>query len=171
MRTETADGYRIVSRPVALLAAALLIGVTSVAGCAAGDVDRSSPSQNVACTQTAVALAERLQEQYPQTDVSVRPATDTSPPADRGRVVLVGINNWATDAGRALGARIATSVQRDAAVDRVEYVLFDRTYWPGDPTVHPRAQPMEDRGSPIANHATHVRITTQPAPLVECPDA
>lgn len=159
------------SQPVALLVAAL-IGVTSVAGCAAaGDRGRSSSPQNVGCTQTAVALAERLQEQYPQTDVSVRPTTDTSPPADRGRVVLVGIHNWATDAGRALGARIATSVQRDAAVDRVEYVLFNRTYWSGDPTVYPRAQLMEDRGNPIANHATHVRITTQPAPLVECPDA
>ncbi|MAU83116.1 MAG: hypothetical protein CME34_14870 [Gordonia sp.] len=62
-------------------------------------------------------------------------------------------------------------MQRDAAVDRVEYVLFNRTYWSGDPAVHPRAQLMEDRGNPIANHATHVRITTQPAPLVECPDA
>ncbi|MCR8897716.1 hypothetical protein NWF34_12255 [Gordonia sp. GONU] len=171
MATQVVGGrYRMASQPVALLVAAL-IGVTSVAGCAAGDRGRSSSPQTVGCTQTAVALAERLQEQYPQTEVSVRPTTDTSPPADRGRVVLVGINNWATDAGRALGARIATAVQRDAAVNRVEYVLFNRTYWPGDPTVHPRAQPMEDRGSPIANHATHVRITTQPAPLVECPDA
>lgn len=60
-----------------------------------------------------------------------------------------------TGEGRATGERLAQYLTENAAAFKVEYILWQQHSWYPDRGW----RPMEDRGSPTANHADHVHVT------------
>jgi hypothetical protein len=73
-----------------------------------------------------------------------------------GLAIDVIIPNWDTPAGRALGDRIVDYVFQNADRFGLEYVIWQQTYRPASGSPHL----MENRGSPDANHYTHVHISS-----------
>lgn len=73
-----------------------------------------------------------------------------------GLAIDVMIPNWDTPAGRALGDRIVDYVFQNADRFGLEYVIWQQKYLPASGNPHV----MEDRGSPDANHYTHVHISS-----------
>lgn len=107
--------------------------------------------------QVQTILVERaISKKFPQIkDMSgVRP--DGMKWHPNGLAVDVMIPNWDTPAGRALGDRIVDYVFRNAERFGLEYVIWQQTYRPASGTPHL----MENRGSPDANHYTHVHISS-----------
>ncbi len=107
--------------------------------------------------QVQTILAERaISKQFPEiTEMSgVRP--DSMKWHPNGLAIDVMIPHWDTPAGRALGDRIVDFVFRNADRFGLEYVIWQQTYRPASGTPHL----MENRGSPDANHLTHVHISS-----------
>lgn len=73
-----------------------------------------------------------------------------------GLAIDVVIPDWDTPAGRALGDRIVDYVFRNADRFGLEYVIWRQTYRPASGSPHL----MENRGSPDADHYTHVHISS-----------
>ena len=60
--------------------------------------------------------------------------------------------------GKSQGDAVAAWVQSHVGEFNVEYVIWRQRYWtPGSSW-----DPMEDRGSPTANHMDHVHVTVAP---------
>lgn len=144
-------------------AAAAVMGLAS--GCAATDPTPPEPStSSTAALPTAVApqtaaLIDAVRHQFPAiSTVSAMRPTDPDPAHRQGRAVDFMIPNSATPAGIALGNAVAEYVWRSDPRWHVDYVLWRRAYRDG-PT---KSVPMEDRGSPTANHETHVHVTLSP---------
>jgi len=107
--------------------------------------------------QVQTILAERaISKRFPEiTEMSgVRP--DSMKWHPNGLAIDVVIPQWDTPAGRALGDRIVRYVFDNADRFGLEYVIWQQTYRPASGTPHL----MENRGSPDANHYTHVHISS-----------
>lgn len=107
--------------------------------------------------QVQTILAERaISKRFPEiTEMSgVRPDSMKWHPNGLGLDVM--IPHWDTPAGRALGDRIVQYVFDNAERFGLEYVIWQQTYRPASGKPHA----MENRGSPDANHYTHVHIST-----------
>lgn len=107
--------------------------------------------------QVQTILAERaISKRFPEIKEmsGVRPDSMKWHPS--GLAIDVMIPNWDTPAGRALGDRIVKYVFDNADRFGLEYVIWQQTYRPASGTPHL----MENRGSPDANHYTHVHISS-----------
>lgn len=147
----------------AALAAITVLGVT--AGCATTEPTAQRPS---ATSPTAVpaavspqteALIDAVRQQFPAISaVSALRPTDLDPGHRQGRAVDFMIPNSTAPAGIALGNAVVDYVWRSDPRWHIDYVLWRRAYL-DSPT---NSIPMEDRGSPTANHETHVHVTLSP---------
>jgi phage-related protein len=73
-----------------------------------------------------------------------------------GEAADVMIPNYAEQSGVELGNAVARYALQNASALGVKYVLWRQRQWNPDGT----SSPMEDRGSPTANHMDHVHIRT-----------
>jgi hypothetical protein len=107
--------------------------------------------------QVQTILAERaISKKFPQIKEMSGVRPDGMKWHPNGLAIDVMIPNWDTPAGRALGDRIVDYVFGNADRFGLEYVIWQQTYRPASGTPHL----MENRGSPDANHYTHVHISS-----------
>ena len=107
--------------------------------------------------QVQTILAERaISAKFPQIREMSGVRPDSMKWHPNGLAIDVVIPDWDTPAGRALGDRIVEVTFAHAEEFGLEYVIWQQTYRPASGTPHL----MENRGSPDANHYTHVHIST-----------
>jgi len=107
--------------------------------------------------QVQTILAERaISKKFPEIKEMSGVRPDGMKWHPNGLAIDVMIPNWDTPAGRALGDRIVDYVFGNADRFGLEYVIWQQTYRPASGTPHL----MENRGSPDANHYTHVHISS-----------
>ena len=107
--------------------------------------------------QVQTILTERaISKRFPEIKEMSGVRPDSMKWHPNGLAVDVMIPGWDTPAGRALGDRIVQYVFDNADRFGLEYVIWQQTYRPASGS--PRL--MEDRGSPDANHYTHVHISS-----------
>ena len=107
--------------------------------------------------QVQTILAERaISKRFPEIKEMSGVRPDSMKWHPNGLAIDVIIPNWDTPAGRALGDRIVDYVFQNADRFGLEYVIWQQTYRPASGSPHL----MENRGSPDANHYTHVHISS-----------
>lgn len=107
--------------------------------------------------QVQTILAERaISKRFPEIKEMSGVRPDSMKWHPNGLAIDVMIPHWDTPAGRALGDRIVDYVFQNADRFGLEYVIWQQTYRPASGTPHL----MENRGSPDANHLTHVHISS-----------
>ena len=107
--------------------------------------------------QVQTILAERaISKRFPEIKEMSGVRPDSMKWHPNGLAIDVVIPNWDTPAGRALGDRIVDYVFANADRFGLEYVIWQQTYRPASGSPHL----MENRGSPDANHYTHVHISS-----------
>jgi hypothetical protein len=107
--------------------------------------------------QIQTILAERaISKRFPEIKEMSGVRPDSMKWHPLGLAIDVMIPNWDTPQGRALGDRIVDFVFQNADRFGLEYVIWQQTYRPASGTPHL----MENRGSPDANHLTHVHISS-----------
>ena len=107
--------------------------------------------------QVQTLLAERaISKRFPEIKEMSGVRPDSMKWHPNGLAIDVVIPNWDTPAGRALGDRIVDYVFANADRFGLEYVIWQQTYRPASGSPHL----MENRGSPDANHYTHVHISS-----------
>ena len=107
--------------------------------------------------QVQTILAERaISKRFPEIKEMSGVRPDSMKWHPNGLAIDVIIPNWDTPAGRALGDRIVDYVFQNADRFGLEYVIWQQTYRPASGKPHL----MENRGSPDANHYTHVHISS-----------
>lgn len=108
--------------------------------------------------QVKTILAERMiSARFPEVDHIGGCRPDALPWHPAGLAIDVGIPDYETPAGKALGDRIVAYAFQNAARWGLVHVIWQQTYMPADGPAHR----MSDLGSPDANHYTHVHIATQ----------
>lgn len=107
--------------------------------------------------QVQTILAERaISRRFPEIKEMSGVRPDSMKWHPNGLAIDVMIPNWDTPEGRALGDRIVDFVFQNADRFGLEYVIWQQTYRPASGKPHA----MENRGSPDANHLTHVHISS-----------
>jgi len=107
--------------------------------------------------QVQTLLAERaISRRFPEIKEMSGVRADSMKWHPNGLAIDVVIPDWDTPAGRALGDRIVDYVFQNADRFGLEYVIWQQTYRPASGSPHL----MENRGSPDANHYTHVHISS-----------
>ncbi|MFN8073042.1 MAG: hypothetical protein U0R66_14725 [Mycobacterium sp.] len=107
--------------------------------------------------QVQTILAERaISKRFPEIKEMSGVRPDSMKWHPNGLAIDVMIPDWDTPAGRALGDRIVDFVFQNADRFGLEYVIWQQTYRPASGKPHL----MENRGSPDANHLTHVHISS-----------
>lgn len=107
--------------------------------------------------QVQTIMAERaISSKFPEIREMSGVRADSMKWHPNGLAIDVMIPHWDTPEGRALGDRIANFAFANADKFGLEYVIWRQTYRPASGTPHA----MEDRGSPDANHFTHVHISS-----------
>lgn len=76
----------------------------------------------------------------------------------QGRAVDFMIPNYTSRTGNERGWRIAKWFQRNASALNVKYLIFDQKIWSVE-RADEGWRPMEDRGSPTANHRDHLHLS------------
>ena len=105
------------------------------------------------------ALIDAVRRAFPMiSTVSALRPTDFDPAHRRGLAVDFMIPDSTTPSGIALGNAVVDYIWRADRRWRIDYVLWRRAYR-DSPSNSIR---MEDRGSPPANHETHVHVTLSP---------
>lgn len=108
--------------------------------------------------QIKTILAERMiSARFPEIEHIGGCRPDPLPWHPAGLAIDVGIPDYETPAGKALGDRIVAFAFANAARWGLVHVIWQQTYMPADG----RAHRMADMGSPDANHYTHVHIATK----------
>jgi hypothetical protein len=108
--------------------------------------------------QVATILAERaISAQFPEIRNigGVRP--DSMKWHPQGLAIDVGIPDYRSAAGKALGDRIAAFAFANADRFHLVHVIWQQTYYP----IGGKPRRMADLGSDDANHYTHVHIATE----------
>jgi hypothetical protein len=108
--------------------------------------------------QVATILAERaISAQFPEVHNigGVRP--DSMKWHPQGLAIDVGIPDYGSAAGKALGDRIAAFAFANADRFHLVHVIWQQTYYP----IGGKPHRMADLGSDDANHYTHVHIATE----------
>ncbi len=107
--------------------------------------------------QVQTILAERaISKHFPEIQEMSGVRPDSMKWHPNGLAIDVMIPHWETPAGRALGDRIVQYVFDNAERFGLEYVIWQQMYRPASGNPHL----MENRGSPDANHYTHVHISS-----------
>lgn len=107
--------------------------------------------------QVQTIMAERaISAKFPEIREMSGVRPDSMKWHPNGLAIDVMIPNWDTPQGRALGDRIVAFTFANADRFGLEYVIWQQTYRPAEGKPHS----MENRGSPDANHLTHVHIST-----------
>lgn len=139
----------------AAVSIAILLGVFVVLSWASGSDEQSEvsvASSNVQPSESAVQVADSVARQFPQ--IEQFSVSSSGLMEENENSLIIMIPQWDSAAGRDLGYEITAFLRENIHELNIAYILWDQhSFSTGGPNV------MDDRGSDVSNHRTHINVT------------